>query len=81
MSSVKVRLERFDSPWRARSLLTVLAAISSATSSERPARFSLALMWSYWRSRFLLHVFCGTAISFAFPRNDARQTSELHLRS
>src|SRR3984957_14299023 len=59
MSSVEVLLFVRDSPLRARSLLTVRAAISSATSLERPSLSSLSLMCSYWRSRFLLHVWVG----------------------
>src|SRR6185312_5579839 len=41
------------SPLRARSLLTVRAAISSARAVERPCRFSDFLISSYWRSRLL----------------------------
>src|SRR5947199_1802251 len=40
-------------PVRARSLLTVRAAISSARSSERPCSRSLALMCSYLRASFV----------------------------
>src|SRR5690242_8184313 len=58
MSSVEVLLASFDSPARARSLLTVRAAICSAVDSSRPWSSSPSLMWSYWRSRFLLHP-CG----------------------
>jgi hypothetical protein len=47
----------FVSPARARCLLTVRAAISSARSSERPSSFSDSLMCRYWRSRLLLHAF------------------------
>ena len=46
-------LAHLDSPERARSLLTVRAAISSALRSERPACFSLRLTCSYWRARLL----------------------------
>jgi hypothetical protein len=53
MSLVDVRELVFDSPLRARSLLTVRAAISSARSSEAPCSRSLSLMCSYWRSRLL----------------------------
>ena len=45
--------EVLDSPERAFSLFTVRAAISSARLSERPARFSLSLMCSYWRARLV----------------------------
>src|SRR5688572_8317406 len=41
------------SPLRARSLLTVRAAISSARSSEEPRSRSESLMCSYWRARFV----------------------------
>ena len=53
MSSVDVRERVRDSPERARSLLTVRAAISSALDSLAPCDFSLALMCSYWRARLL----------------------------
>jgi hypothetical protein len=42
-----------DSPDRARSLLTVLAAISSARCYEAPLLRSLCLMCSYCRARFV----------------------------
>ena len=45
----------FVSPFAARSLLTVRAAISFARFVERPCFFSESLMCSYWRSRFELH--------------------------
>src|SRR5687767_965800 len=41
-----------DSPWRARSLLTVRAAISSARSVDSPRFLALALMCLYCRFRF-----------------------------
>src|SRR5207244_11903025 len=66
MSRVDVRLLLVDSPERARSLFTVRAAISSATSVERPCAFRPCLMWLYWRSRFLLHA-CG---GMTFPSSD-----------
>ena len=47
---------------RARSLLTVRAAISSAVSSLSPRFFRPALMWRYWRSRFLLQACCGIVL-------------------
>ena len=59
MSAVEVLLVSSASPLRARSLLTVRAAISSASSSERPRSSSPSLMWSYCRSRFLLHACWG----------------------
>src|SRR5689334_23917421 len=53
MSCVDV-LERVrDSPERARSLFTVRAAISSARDSLAPCFFSLFLMCSYCRARFV----------------------------
>ena len=57
---VEVRERVRDSPERARSLLTVRAAISFARLVERPWSCSLSLMCSYCRSRLLLHAFCGT---------------------
>src|SRR5438105_4714219 len=55
MSLVDTRLGRFASPLRARSLLTVRAAISSASSSGRPRSSRLSRMCSYCRSRLRLH--------------------------
>src|SRR5438876_351429 len=56
MSRVDVRDGRpFVSPDRARSLLTVRAAISLARFVERPCFFSDSLTCSYWRSRFAFH--------------------------
>src|SRR3954451_24777025 len=52
MSFVDVRERCRDSPLRARSLLTVRAAISSARSSDLPWSSWLSLMCSYWRARF-----------------------------
>src|SRR5689334_12122868 len=57
MSSVDVLLFWSASPERARSLLTVRAAISSAVSSSRPRSSSPSLMCSYWRSRLALQAF------------------------
>ncbi len=51
------REELFASPFSARCLFTVRAAISFARFVERPCFFSLSLMCSYWRSRLLDHVF------------------------
>src|SRR5205823_1654669 len=53
MSVFESRELDFAWPVRARSLLTVRAAISSARSSERPWRRSLFLMCSYWRASFV----------------------------
>src|SRR4051794_9464086 len=53
MSFVDVRERVRDSPERARSLLTVRAAISSARSSDLPCSFWLSLMCSYWRARLV----------------------------
>src|SRR3977135_4752079 len=47
---VELREALLDSPERALSLLTALAAISPAAFSERPSRFLLSLMCSYWRA-------------------------------
>src|SRR6266481_5425277 len=52
MSWVEVLLAVRDSPARARSLFTVLAAISVARLGLWPRRWALSLMCSYWRSRF-----------------------------
>src|SRR6185437_10248498 len=53
MSWVEVRERSRDSPLRARSLLTVRAAISSARSSLRPWSRCDFLMCSYWRARLV----------------------------
>src|SRR5215218_7830356 len=53
MSFVDVRERVRDSPARARSLLTVRAAISSARDLEAPWSFALSLMCSYCRARLL----------------------------
>src|SRR6059058_5474123 len=63
MSSVDVRLASLASPERARSLFTVRAAISSATSSPRPRSSRPSLMCSYWRSRLSFHVCWGIVAS------------------
>src|SRR5438874_5508691 len=62
MSRSEVRLASVASPARARSLLTVRAAISSAVSSLLPRSSRPSLMCSYWRSRLALHRLCGMAI-------------------
>src|SRR5215218_3642599 len=63
MSRVEVREGRlFVSPERARSLLTVRAAISFARLVDRPCFFSDSLTCSYCRSRLLLQAFCGMRI-------------------
>src|SRR5437764_13157809 len=59
MSRVELRDADFASPLRARSLLTVAAAICFARLVERPCFFSLSLMCSYCRSRFAPHACCG----------------------
>ena len=73
-----VRLLSSASPCRARSLLTVRAAISSATLSLRPRSSRPSLMCSYWRSRFLLQAccgfFCSCLASQCVPDPGARQT-------
>jgi hypothetical protein len=55
MSLRDKRDDSLASPLRARSLLTVLAAISFARLVGTPCFFWLFLMCSYWRSRFALH--------------------------
>src|SRR5215207_8360869 len=52
------------SPERARSLLTVRAAISFALLVEAPCSLALSLMCSYCRSRLLLHASWGIQTSF-----------------
>src|SRR5438874_12070397 len=54
-----VREDSLASPLRARSLLTVRAAISLARLVEAPRSFALSLTCSYWRSRLSLHACCG----------------------
>jgi hypothetical protein len=53
MSLVELRDRVRDSPWRAFSLFTVRAAISSARDSDRPCFFSLFFTCSYWRARLV----------------------------
>src|SRR6476619_2629920 len=53
MSSRESRDDSLASPWRARSLLTVRAAISSAVSSDFPSSRRESLMCSYCRARLL----------------------------
>ena len=67
MSSVDDRLDSLASPARARSLLTVRAAISSAVSSLSPRSSTPSLMCSYWRSRFLLQACCGMPENYPPP--------------
>jgi len=52
-----------DSPLRARSLLTVAAAMRSAIASSSPRCSRLSLMCSYWRSRLSVHFAFGMSIS------------------
>ena len=54
MSRVDEREDVFASPERARSLLTVAAAICFARLVEAPRFLALSLMCSYCRSRLLL---------------------------
>src|SRR5205085_7065674 len=61
MSCTEERLRCLASPERARSLLTVRAAISSALSSFSPRSRRPSLMCSYWRSRFAFHARWGIA--------------------
>src|SRR5262245_29701977 len=68
MSRRDVGDDALDSPLRARSLLTVRAAISFARFVDAPRSLALSLMWSYCRSRLLLHAFCGIErTSFVSP--------------
>src|SRR6185312_12574891 len=66
MSSTDDRDRVRDSPERARSLLTVRAAISSARSSERPCSSALSLMCSYWRARLVPFLTPRGGISTSF---------------
>src|ERR1700740_444526 len=66
MSLVEGRELDRASPLRARSLLTVRAAISSARDRDAPLLRSLSLMCSYWRSRLL---------PFSTPRGGMSPTS------
>src|SRR4051794_41864579 len=67
MSLVDVFERVRDSPERARSLLTVRAAISSARLSERPCSFWLSLMCSYWRGTLLPLLFPPRGLLCSFP--------------
>src|SRR3954464_7891119 len=58
MSVRERREDSFASPERARSLLTVRAAISFAFFFGVPRSSRLSSMCSYWRSRFFDHA-CG----------------------
>src|SRR6478672_1719587 len=83
MSSVEVRLACLDSPCRARSLFTVRAAISSASSSLRPRSSRPSLMCSYCRSRFFDH--CCWGIPSRYPAwsvtfRGSRPAERLHQR-
>src|SRR4051812_14624851 len=77
MSFTELRLAWRASPWRARSLLTVRAAISSATSSERPRSSRPSLMCSYWRSRLALQACCGIVASSSSDPRWATRAGEL----
>src|SRR5438105_2367751 len=69
MSLIDVRERVRLSPLRARPLLTVRAAISSARFSETPRLRSLPLMCSYWRARL---------VPFLTPRGG--MSKHLHCR-
>ena len=56
------------SPFRARSLFTVRAAISSAVSSDSPRSRAESLMCSYWRARF---------VPFSTPRGGMARLSSV----
>src|SRR6266513_2598764 len=81
MSWVELRLACLASPARARSLLTVRAAISSAVSSFSPRSRRPSLMWSYWRSRLSLQASCGMGASpFVLGTVDANGAVAVHSR-
>src|SRR3954470_19175302 len=67
MSPRELRDDVFASPDRARSLLTVRAAISFARFVDAPCSFSLSTMCSYWRSRLALQAFCGMSLLSLVP--------------
>src|SRR5438132_421448 len=79
--SVRESLEdSFASPARARSLLTVRAAISFARFVDVPRSLALSLMCSYCRSRLLLQAFCGmVTLLVACEGRSARRARELFL--
>src|SRR5262249_62179226 len=58
MSRVEVLDDCRASPVRARSLLTVRAAISLARLVDAPRSLALSFTCSYCRSRLFLHAFC-----------------------
>src|SRR6266516_3719840 len=62
---------------RARSLLTVRAAISSATSLDSPRCRALSFTCSYWRSRLALQARCGITSSVVVL--DATGTAYLRI--
>ena len=71
MSSIEDRLRWRASPARARSLFTVRAAISSASSSDEPRSSRPSLMCSNWRSRFGDQAGCGiSSLRCGFVRPD-----------
>src|SRR5215211_7324163 len=78
MSRVDERDAVFASPLRARSLLTVAAAICFARFVDVPPFLALSLMCSYWRSRLLLQAFCGMWIS---PLGSLPRGGKYHVRS
>src|SRR5437879_5782475 len=86
MSSREEGLAVSASPWRALSLLTVRAAISSATSLLSPRSRSPSFTCSYWRSRFCDQASWGmdpTSSSLSepvFPSVEAVKQSRSGLR-
>src|SRR4051794_36189609 len=56
-----------DSPLRARSLLTVRAAISSARDSDAPRSRAESLTCSYWRPRLLFFLTPAGGMSLHLP--------------
>src|SRR5438270_13957208 len=81
MSCVDVRERLRDSPDRARSLLTVRAAISSDRRSPVPRSSWLSLMCSYWRARLVPFWTPrgGMAISSALGRRRGRASADVLL--
>src|SRR3954454_9428183 len=72
MSRREVRDDSLASPLRARSLLTVRAAISLAFLVDAPCSFSLSTMCSYCRSRLALHALGIASSSVGLPSERCR---------
>src|SRR5438552_326072 len=80
MSCRESRDDSVASPFRARSLLTVRAAISFALRFGVPRPSRLSSMCSYWRSRLALQASCGMTAPFALCEAGTRRRSALFQR-